>query len=271
MVVFADADASMEEADYVIIGVPHETSTTFVRGTRLAPLYIRLASYNFEEREMETSADLSALKIHDSGDHALEGLGAIIDNSIGQNKVPVVIGGEHSISPSVAEYLPEGTGILVLDAHLDFRDDYMGDENNHACASRRMSEHVGIDNIMVAGLRSVSIDEMNDDIPNIALGSDITRGGVEVLGPIRNWCERFERLYVSIDLDVLDPSVAPGVGNPEPDGLMIRQVRDILRPHLGRIVGFDVVELSPPADNGAGAATAAWLIRWLIAGIDSSL
>ena len=264
---FADADAVFSYGKYVILGVPLDVTGTHRRGTDKAPEAIRKESYNFETYLYDLGIDLDDVPIHDMGDlpvddhMRMEVLDAVA-RIVGAGKVPIMLGGEHSLTPHAVEAFSD-VSVLVFDAHLDYRDEYEGDKNSHACATRRIDEIISPDKVLPVGIRSMCKEEF-DDAKKHNLGY-ITADQAKNMGTkeLMNFIDDLMpgRIYVSIDMDGIDPSFAPGVGTPEPFGLDPMMVRDIIRHLAPRIVGLDIVEVNPDFDNGNTAALAAKLIR----------
>jgi agmatinase len=212
--------------------------------------------------------DLEDLKICDVGDISLpqgdpEGALGIIQGYlatvVGDRKFPILIGGEHLISLAVVRELArhhQNLAVIQLDAHADFRQDYLGDSLSHATVMRRIADILGGENIFQLGIRSGTREEMNSAR---AMGS-LT----EVKETLRRAAGR--PVYLTVDLDILDPGVAPGVGVPEPGGLTFDECLSLISELSSLDVqGFDVVELSPPYDpTQQSAMAAAKLIRELI-------
>jgi agmatinase len=273
---FADASADLNEAEFVIFGVPFDETSTFRKGSSLAPEKIREASYNFETYIFEHDIDLDDIAIHDAGDidcsgGAEEVMGRVRDFSremADTGKTAIAIGGDHSITPAIIEGLGE-VGVVILDAHLDFRESYEGEKLSHACTTRRVSEKVGVDHVVPVGVRSFSREE-SEDADNLGLSyipaSEIFEKKLmaSVARKARSFIVR-DRIYLSIDMDVIDPAYAPGVGNPEPFGLTDGQVRELIEMLGSRLVGADFVEVSPPHDSGTTSLLAARLMRETIA------
>ncbi|MFQ6128866.1 MAG: agmatinase [Thermoplasmata archaeon] len=274
--VFADARASLQEAEFVIFGVPFEQAPTFRKGSSLAPTKIREASYNFESYIFEQDIDLDDIQFHDAGDvecsdridEVLERIRSFSRNIVGSGKIPVAIGGDHSITPAIVGSF-DNIGVIILDAHLDFRDSYEDERNSHACVARRVSEIVGIDHVLPVGVRSLSKEELIDagnlglsyipacEIFERKLMASVARKALSFI-------ER-KQVYLSVDMDVIDPAYAPAVGNPEPFGLTPSQVREFIDLLGSKLVGLDFVEVSPPHDWGSTSLLAARLIREAIA------
>ena len=281
---FADAGSEFEDAEFVILGVPFDATSSFRSGSRLAPNAIREASYNFETYIKEFDVDLESVPIFDAGnmeeygtvDEMVEDVTREVKKILEKGAIPVVLGGEHSVSPGVVKAykdMGKDIGVMVIDAHLDFRDDYLGVRNSHACATRRMAEIVGVENVAVIGVRSMCKEE-REDAKRMGLlyftDEDLQeRKFPEIVSEALAHLGK-ERIYLTIDADGLDPSIAPGVGNPEPFGLTGWHLRTLLKMLPGSMCGFDFVEVCPPVDNGNTSALAAKVIRQLMAGLHSN-
>lgn len=267
---FADANSDFDSARYVFLGVPYDATGTHRRGTGLAPRAMRKESWNFEAYLPEHDVDLLAVKIHDMGDlpeltspaDLEKSLSSAIKKILADNKIPLTMGGEHSISQFIVSQFKD-ISVLVFDAHLDFRSDFEGDRNSHACASRRMSEIVGVKRMLPVGIRSICMDELADakklDLKYITAEEITSQDTVKLLKTIDKLLPG--NLYVSLDMDALDPAYAPGVGTPEPFGLDPILARDVIRHVAHRTVGYDLVEVCPTHDNGNTSALAAKLLR----------
>jgi agmatinase len=176
------------------------------------------------------------------------------------------LGGDHACAPPCVESFPKGRdlGVLYIDAHMDFRAQYLGDDRSHACSARRMLERVGAENIVVLGVRSASRDEVED---NRSLGMqyitahEVARAGIEASVHKALKALKPDRIYVSLDIDAIDPAYAGGTGTPEPFGLSPRDVKFALDEVAPRLVGLDIMEVSPQYDQGNTSALAARLAR----------
>jgi len=270
---FADADANYNEADYVIFGIPYDKTSTFRKGASLAPDEIRKASWNFETYNFKTGFDLKNLKIHDYGNLDVKNLEPsemikkvfnFTKKLLKDKKFPIAIGGEHSVSIGIINAFPENIAVLSLDAHLDFRDSYENVKFNHACVIKRISEHISINNITILGFRSADKEEFLD-----AKGKnlffidsfDIQQNGIkEAIESIKNRLKK-KKIYLTFDIDVLDPCYLPGTSTPEPFGISTFDVKEIIESFSDQIIGFDLVELCPKYDTGISSILAAKLIR----------
>jgi agmatinase len=267
---FADAQAAFDLADYVIFGVPFDRTTSFRPGARLAPRAIREASHNFETFLFEHAVDLEDLAICDLGDteeygnadSMVAGVSEWADRIHSADRFPIALGGEHSIAPPIVGALGEVDAVSV-DAHLDFRESYLGEVNSHACSTRRIADAVGMEHVLLVGVRSMSAAEAEaaqDHGLSFVTAREIEKGGIKVVSDALEGLQR-ERLYLTIDMDGIDPAFAPGVGTPEPFGLSPGLVKDLMGLLGDRLVGFDVNEVCPPYDNGNTAVLAARLVR----------
>ncbi len=269
---FADAGPK-EGARAALFGVPYDGTSSFRPGSRLGPNAIRQASYNFETYDLDLDVDLEGARFTDLGNVEEFGSSAAMVKGVAQSATKwaaeglflLAVGGEHSLTPSCVQALNR-PAFVVLDAHMDFRDTYLDDPHSHACVTRRVADQLGADHAVVLGVRSASREE-KEAAERLGLrtvpASQIRAGGIEVaLGALD---ELPERVYVSLDMDVIDPAYAPAVGNPEPFGLTPLEVQKVLQTLGERMVGFDLVEVSPPWDHGETAALAARMIREVLA------
>lgn len=270
---FLGADSSYEDARYVIVGVPFDRTTSFRPGTRSAPNAIREASYNFEKYLFEHDFDLSEVKVHDMGNlmdfgsvqDMMAGTGEVARRIIDDGKFPLFIGGEHSVTVPVIESFHD-VGVISIDAHLDYRQAFMGQRGSHACTARRAADHVGRDNLLVFGVRSISKEEKSGgDLPEYIDAYTIAAEGVEKAFKRALNIIKKDRIYFTLDIDGIDPAYAPGTGTPEPFGLTSLEVKRCINMVGSRMVGFDVVEVSPPYDHGNTAALGARMVLEAIA------
>lgn len=251
---FADASSSYEEADAVILGVPYDHTACFRSGSREAPNAVRRASYNFEPNLFEHRVPLP--NVHDMGNtddflfpqDMMDDVRYYMKPAIADGKFPITIGGEHSITFPVVETMKD-VSVISVDAHLDSRDEFMGTPYGHACVMRRCADVVGTENVFVLGVRSISEEELESDDPvNHIDAYAILKDGIlpairKALDTVKN-----ERVYLTLDIDGIDPAYAPGTGTPEPFGLTPFDVKVIMNEIGGRLAGFDVNEICPPYD-----------------------
>ncbi|HEY5605056.1 MAG TPA: agmatinase [Thermoplasmata archaeon] len=270
--IFADAVAKYDEARIVLFGVPYDRTCSFRGGSRYGPQAIRRASYNFETYMMDHQRDLLEVPVADIGDtqtfgpstDMVAGVSKMAADIVGAGKMPIVIGGEHSLAPAVVRAFPKDIGVIGIDAHLDFRDSYLDDKWSHACSARRIADHVGVERVVYMGVRSYSREE-REDLERLGLTYvsvyDIHERGIVAATERALRAINRDKVYLTIDIDGVDPAYAPGVGNPEPFGLaplQVKKVIGLLAPHL---VGMDLNEVSPAWDFGQTSLLAARLIR----------
>jgi agmatinase len=237
----APAFAAYEKAAFVVVPVPYDLTSTYQSGSRRGPGAILDASGN-----MELYDDELRKETYRSGIHTLPALEADARGAA-DGKIPVMLGGEHSISfgavQAMKEVYPEIT-VLQLDAHADLRDAYQGTPYSHASVARRIS---GISPLIQAGIRSLSAEEAEF----MAEGHVRSHSADFILDGGAWWeaiCDNLRGdLYLTVDLDVFDPAVMPSTGTPEPGGIAWRDVLRLIREAAKRcrIRGFDVVELAP--------------------------
>ena len=269
-----DQYATYEKARVVVLPVPLERTTTYAKGTAKGPCAIIEASRNMEtfdeELQVETYQKLgiATLEEMDTEEGSLEQVLANISTAVlsllKDGKFPLVLGGEHSLTPacvSAAARKYKDLSVLQIDAHADLRETYQGNPNSHACALRRSLE---ICPAVQVGIRSLSSEEAAA-IPKLA--TKIFWAHEIVTRPTQEWAEEVARalspnVYLTIDLDGLDPSIMPATGTPEPGGLTWEQVTGLLRvvARQRTIVGVDVVELRPTPGLHAADFLAAKLI-----------
>ncbi len=247
---------TFENAKAVILPVPLESTTSYVPGTRNGPREILVASSHLELWDEETNTDIHPIGIYtlpemelpfDNMEDIMSEIGRVAAAILEHDKFPIVLGGEHSItSPvvgAVAAKYP-GVSVLQIDAHADLRDIYMGTRFNHACAMRRVLEHAPCTQV---GIRSLSTDEAKA-APTLrtTIFYDVN------MRQDKNWIANVvaslsDRVYITIDVDGMDPAIMPATGTPEPGGLSWYEVLSLLRAVMTQrtVVGCDIVELSP--------------------------
>jgi agmatinase len=247
---------TFDQARIVVLPVPLDRTTSYVAGTRNGPHEILVASSHMELWDEETDCDVSTVGIFTlpelefpfaSLDEVMAEIRRVASELIDRGKFPVFLGGEHSITgPIVAAMAQKHSGLSVLqiDAHADLRDTYMGTPHNHACAMRRALEYARATQV---GIRSMSPEEAAaaPTLPT-EIFYDFNMRSDE------NWIERVvnslgETVYLTIDVDGLDPAIMPATGTPEPGGLTWYETLALLRRVIETrtVVGCDVVELSP--------------------------
>jgi agmatinase len=249
-------ECSLRDAKFVVIPVPYDLTSTYQSGSRRGPAAIIEASTNMELYDEELKKETYLAGIHTTLPVAIDARGPKnmvnivrkkISRIVGLNKIPVMLGGEHSITlgavQAVIEKYPKLT-VLQFDAHADLRDSYQGSPYNHACVARRISEICPLTQV---GIRSMSKEE-GEFLPQ----SKVKSYSADFLLDKKNWAETVCKdlrgdVFITIDLDVFDPSIMPATGTPEPGGLYWKDILHLLKLVSAscNIRGFDVVELAP--------------------------
>ncbi|MDD3249616.1 MAG: agmatinase [Smithellaceae bacterium] len=249
-------ECSLGNARFVVVSVPYDLTSTYQPGSRRGPSAIIEASANMELYDEELKQETYQAGIHTAAPVDVDArgpkymIGAVrkkIRRIVAREKIPVMLGGEHSITlgavQAVAEKYPKLT-VLQFDAHADLRDSYQESPYNHACVARQIA---GFCDLVQVGIRSMSKEE-GDFLPT----SKVKSYSADYVFEHQNWAETIAGqiegdVYVTIDLDVFDPSVMPATGTPEPGGLFWRDVLGLLRlvSRKCSVRGFDVVELAP--------------------------
>lgn len=269
------SSSSINESSTILYGVPFDSTHSYRPGTRFGPDAIREAFNNIEIFMPEFSVDLETAKIADLGNtkhtvvaqEMVHMISKITSELIKKEKQIITLGGEHLITLGTYPNFPKETGYIVFDAHYDLRNEYADIKLSHASYLRRIIEKNGSDKIIHVGARSYVKEELAfKEEHKIKTISDwnIRHGNAPKL--VKDMISVFDKLYVSIDLDVLDPAFAPGVGNPEAVGITSRELYEMISSLDDQnIIGADIVELCPTFDNGATSSMAARLMSALIA------
>ncbi|UCG48533.1 MAG: agmatinase [Phycisphaerales bacterium] len=264
--------SNLNDARIVIIPVPYDQTSTWVKGADGGPAAVIEASTNMELYDIETGAEVylkgifteNALDAQVYPDEMVEAVRTKVLGHIEKGKFTVVIGGEHSVSIGAirahAETNPDIT-VLQLDAHSDLRDEYNGSKYNHACVMARVKELCPIVQVGIRSMDSTEKDSMDTDM--VFFAKDI-HDRTDWYGQVVE--KLSDRVYITIDLDVFDPSVMPSTGTPEPGGLLWYDVLALLRLVFEKreVVGFDIAELCPDSKNRAPDFLAAKLIYKLL-------
>jgi len=270
---FGGFESSYESSQVVVIGIPLDLTSSFRPGCKFAPQKIREASFYLETYLPSAGVDVfEKLRISDLGDlclsQDLEKAGIKIEREVSRvkedGKFPVLLGGEHTLTYFACRALKPDC-ILYLDAHADFREEWLGQKLCHATVARRLLELLPNVNLLQIGVRSCSKEEDEfrkekriiwytpEDLEERNLSSEILE---KVSG----------KVYLSLDVDVLDPAFAPGVSCPEPGGISTSHLLRFLRKLRGiKLCGVDVVEVCPPFDNGESSFAAARVIYEILA------
>jgi len=261
-----------QESEIIIVPVPYDETSTWMKGADKGPEAILEASVNLEFYDVETSTEAHLKGIH-TIDPVLEkktpgklvqAVHDCISLLLAEKKFPVIIGGNHTVSIGAIKAFSEhfeNLSVLQLDAHADLRQIYEGSEFNHACSMARAREYAPI---VQVGIRSMSAEELpyveNDRIffsHKLFYDKNLYSKAIDKLS---------ENVYITIDLDVFDPSIMPSTGTPEPGGPayfeLMHFMRDVIKSR--NVLGFDVVELCPSATNKSPDFIAAKIIYQLL-------
>ena len=276
--IFIGCDADFESASAVIFGAPFDSTTSFRPGTRFGSSFMRRESFGIETYSPYQDKDLTDNKIFDSGDielcfgspeRALADIEERTTEILSADKLPIMLGGEHLVTLGAVRAVQKKYPDLYLiqfDAHADLRDDYLGQKLSHACVMRRCYELVGEKHIYQFGIRSGEREEFLFAKAH----TNMHPIGLEPLdlNIIKNTAEELtgKNVYLTIDLDVLDPADFPGTGTPEAGGA---RFADLMKAVLAlkdlNIVGVDLNELSPHYDpSGRSTALACKLLREIL-------
>ena len=267
-----DRHYELDDARYVILGVPYDGTSTFVKGADKGPQAILDASDSLELYDIQYQYEAWKAGIHtDHHDYDLRTPERMVDSVYSRvrhfmelGKRPILIGGEHSVSVgalrAMAATYPDLT-VLQIDAHADLRDSYHDSPYNHACVMRRAQECA---RVVQVGIRNVCTDEMHNVVPENIFYAHLIHNQ-------ENWMEKAvdrltDNVYITVDLDGFDPSILPATGTPLPGGLQWYPTRSFLQTVFENrnVVGFDVVELCPQPDNKVSDVLAETLVYKMI-------
>lgn len=271
---FIACDAEYEDAGIVLFGAGFDGTTSFRPGTRFAPAAIRNESFGIETYSPYQDKDMLDYSYFDSGDLELtfgdtEGvLNDIQERAqtiLDDGKIPFMIGGEHLVTLGTVRAVSskyDDLYIVHFDAHADLREDYLGQKLSHACVLRRCHDILGDGHIFQFGIRSGDRDEFRFADGHTFMNKFNLNGLEETVEKLKG-----KNVYLTVDLDVLDPSVFPGTGTPEAGGVTFDELRRALTLVCSKlnIVGCDVNELSPQYDqSGVSTAVACKIIREML-------
>jgi agmatinase len=267
---FIGCDSSYEDAKFALFGAPFDSTASFRPGARFAPQAMRTESAGIETFSPYQNRDLDDIAVFDAGDlelpfgNASRALGEIerfCARILADGKIPAMIGGEHlvtlgAVRAAVKKY--PNLAVIHFDAHADLRDDYIGEKLSHATVIRRVWELVGDDSVFQLGIRSGCREEFEwgrEHVSTERFGAKSLRGKAEKL--------KDRPVYVTIDLDVLDPAEFPGTGTPEAGGFSFAELLEAVEACAElNITGFDLCELSPHYDaSGISTAVACKTLR----------
>ncbi len=260
---FSLSNSDLESADYVIFGIPYDATQSYKPGSRFAPAAIREASWNLEEYSVYFQFDFEKTKICDIGnvncDGSFEEISKRIREVVSDIKgIPIAIGGEHTVTSAIAKEFSK-TLFLILDAHFDLRDVFDGDKYNHACTARRILE-TGND-VFIVGVRSGIPEELEFAKDNLNFVFSWDYDLKKVMDVVQSW----DKIYISLDMDVFDPAFAPGVSTPEPFGLKPIEILKLLEAVAEISVGFDIVEVVPDSERITQNLAAKLILEYIAA------
>jgi agmatinase len=254
---FMGAIDNYQEADVVLLGIPMDFTVSYRSGSRMGPQSIRNVSVGLEEYSFYLKKSLSLIKYYDCGDLILpwgnvpKSLVIIKESAqklFQDDKFPIFIGGEHLVSyPLIEAAYKKHPDLVVINFvdHADLRMDYLGEKNSHASVIRRVVELIGGENVFQFGIRS------GDEIEFIFAKDNTNMFPEEVVKPLKQVIPRLKDrpIYVTLDIDVIDPAFAPGTGTPEPGGCSSREIIECIHLLGGvKVIGFDLVEILPTSD-----------------------
>ncbi len=269
---FLFANSEKEDADVCIFGMPFDSTVSFKPGTRFGPRAIRDASYNLEFYSLALERNINSIKIFDGGDtdfytnpqNAISEISERTRELLKSGKFIVGLGGEHTVSYGIVKALKEiykDISVIQFDAHADLRTEFDFEKFSHACVMNLIGQDIGFENIYQFGIRSGDEEELKfaEKTNFFPLHKYDAAQILEVLDELNI----DKKVYVTIDIDVLDPAYAPGTGTPEPGGISSTDMFKFLN-SLKKfdIIGFDVVEVNPMVDaSGITAMMAAKIVR----------
>ncbi len=270
---FIACDSTFEDADTVVFGAPFDSTTSFRPGTRFASKVMRVESEGIETYSPYQDRDLEDISVFDGGDLelpfgnvvvALEEIENYTKSILEAGKKPLMIGGEHLVTYGTMKAISnhyDDVCVLHFDAHADLRQDYLGQELSHATVIRRVSEMVGPENVYQLGIRSGTKEEFD-------FGKSKTNFCPFNVSRLDEFIEKLKgkKVYLTIDLDVLDPSIFAGTGTPEAGGLTFNELlNSVLKLKDLNIIGADINELSPSYDqSGVSTAVACKILREIL-------
>ncbi len=267
---FLSAKTSFKEAKAVILGCPYDGSASFRPGARFGPSAIRKASWGIETYSPYLKKDLTRFSIHDMGDlelplgekkTSLDLIRKALRKILSAGKFPILLGGDHLITLPIIEEVARihpDLHLIHIDAHTDLREDYLGETLSHSTVMRKVVDRLGKGRLFQIGIRSGTEEEFALAKKMKSIVSLDQSSLKSMVKHLRN-----KPVYISLDLDVVDPGLLPGVGTPEPGGLTFRELLSIIKILQPlKVIGFDLVELTPDYDpTQISSVTASVILR----------
>jgi len=266
--------------------VPFDATSSYRTGARFGPNTIRQASFNIETYSFRNGVDVEDLALYDAGDlhvsldakKTVDMTRLVVEDILAAGKIPVVLGGEHTLALGVAKGLGSRaakTVVVSFDAHLDLRCEFLGSALSHTTFMRLISREVKPAKIFEVGTRSVCKEELayskDAGVEFFTTQQIIKKGSEQIVDELKQKLACYDNLYLTVDMDVLDPSFAPAVQNPEPEGLTTSALLDLVLAQCGkRVIGFDVSEVAPIYDQGVSAIVASKIIFEMLCQLEKS-
>ena len=284
--VFSGLQKPFDQAKYVIFGVPFDTTSTYRTGARFGPNAIRQASLNIETYSFRSGIDVEDLALYDAGDLHVstdakktnDMTKLVVEDILAAGKMPVALGGEHTITLGIAKGLgakAKKTAFVSFDAHLDLRQEFLGLTLSHTTFMQLISEQVKPAKIFEVGTRSVCKDELayakKAGVEFFTSQQIIKQGSEHIVKQLKEKLAPYENVYLTVDMDILDPAFAPAVQNPEAEGITTTALLDIVCALCDkRVIGFDVLEIAPTYDQGVSAIVAARVLFEMLCQLEKS-
>jgi agmatinase len=270
---YISAKASFKESKMVILGCPYDGSASFRPGARFGPSSIRKASWGIETYSPYFDKDLSELSIHDMGvlelplgekKASLALIRKALRRILAEKKFPILLGGDHLITLPIVEEIIRVYPhfyLIQIDAHTDLRENYLGETLSHSTVMRRVVDRLGEKRLFQIGIRSGTEDEFKLAKKMSSIISPNREALRSMVKRLRN-----QPVYITLDLDVIDPSLLPGVGTPEPGGFTFERFLSLLKELQSlHVIGFDMVELTPNYDpTQISSITASVILREMV-------
>ena len=267
---FLEEVVNFNDARYIVIPVPIDITTTYLKGTKFGPRSVIEASRSLENYDSEVEYELkdkiftlNERELNGDIRNAVEIINLSTSDIISSGKIPILIGGEHTATYGASLAFGEDVEFVIFDAHADFKPDFLKLEINHASNSRLVNLR---NNVSIVGVRSFNLEEKAEIEKRklLVIPSDKISDSKNIESLVN--LLRGKKVYISIDMDVFDPSIAPGVGTPQPNGILykdfLRYASNII--HNSALVGMDVMETRPLNDNNITEILAAKAIMDLV-------